>query len=144
MPNLFVEDILNQIENKFGEVIRIGDGYSLYQITSNKIIVYFRYSKKTKASGSTDKTFYGLRREDVARLYGNTSFICFVWDKPDSPILFPFSKYKNYFLEAQPAADGQFKTCIYFRPTDTELYFANINRFNANSFYGLNLLFDTQ
>ena len=142
MPNSFVEDILHQVTNKFGEVRRIGDGYSLYQITSNQVIVYFRYSKKSKASGSTDKAFYGLRREDVARLYEGTSFICFVWDKPDSPILFPFKKYKSYLFKAQPAADGQFKTSLYFKPNDTEIYFANINRFNANAFYGLNMLFD--
>jgi hypothetical protein len=144
MPNPFVESVVKQIEVEFGKLKRIGDGYSLYQIVSNDTLVYFRYSKLSQASKFVMKAFYGLRNEDVIQLHGRKAFICFVWDKPNSPILFPFTEYESYFNQAQPAKDGQFKTMLFFKPTGAELYFANIARFNVEAFYGLETLFNIQ
>lgn len=141
MSNIFVQNIINKINNDFGNLIKIGNGNSLFQISSNEAIIYFRYSKLF-LSGKYEKTFYGLRQEDIKLLQGKKSFICFVWNKDDTPLLIPFSNYESYFLDTSPSSDGQYKTQIYFKPTGTELYIANIGKFNVDSFYGINQLYN--
>lgn len=141
MANPFVNNIIEKIKQDFGNIRRIGDGYTLYQIVSNDVIIYFRYSKISPV-GKYTKTFFGLRSNDVKLMQGKKSFICFVWDREDSPILLPFNHFENYFSNAEPSSDGQFKTLIFFKPTGTEIYFANIGKFNGDSYYGLNALYE--
>lgn len=142
MANLIVQNIISQIQNKCGKVEKIGDGYSLYKIASNDVYIYFRYSKIAKASKNVLRSFYGLRKEDISLLQGKKSFVCFVWDNEFSPILLPFNQFENYFYQSMPSSDGQYKVNIFFKSTGTELYFANIGKFNVDNFYGLNALWD--
>ena len=46
MANLFVQNIIEKIKTDFGLLKRIGDGNSLYEISSNGALIYFRYSKE--------------------------------------------------------------------------------------------------
>src|SRR3989338_1118399 len=104
MPNLIVQNIISQIQDKCGKIDRVGGGYSLYKVISNDVLIYFRYSKISKASKNVTKAFYGLRKEDISILQGKKSFICFVWDNQFSPILFPFAQFENYFYQSKPSS----------------------------------------
>lgn len=144
MANQSIESILQRLKEKFGELRRIGNGYSLYWIASLDTYIYFRYSKLSQVSKTTQRAFYGLRQEDIKKLFGQKSFICFVWDRPDSPILLPFADFESYFTVVQPSNDGQYKTLLYIKPTGTEIYFSNIGKFNVDVFYGLDRIFNNQ
>jgi hypothetical protein len=76
-------------------------------------------------------------------MQGRKSFLCFVWNRQDSPLLVSFNQYESYFSQTEPSKDGQYKTLIFFKPTGTELYFANIGKFNSDSYYGINALYET-
>lgn len=143
MANVFVKNIITEIRDKLGKLEKKGDGYSLYYITSIDTYIYFRYSKVSKASKHIKKCFYGLRNNDIKLMYGKKAFICFVWDDEKSCILIPFNQFEYHFKYTYPSNDEQFKTLIFFKPTGTELYLANIGKFNADSFYGLKKLFET-
>lgn len=140
MANVYVENIKKRIQDNFGGIEKIGDGYSLFKIKSNDVFIYFRYSKLSSRSKTSKQTFFGLRKEDLDIMQGKKAFICFVWDNNEAPILFPFTQFENYFNNVSPASDGQYKTSIYFKPTGTELYLANIGKFKVDSFYGLSAL----
>lgn len=139
MANNFVKNIIERIQKDFGKLEKIGTGYSLYKISSLDILIYFRYSKITDV-GRYKKAFYGLREEDIKKLQGKQSYICFITDDLDKIILFPFWKYEEYFLNVAPSNDGQYKTLPFFKSTGTELYFANIGKFNVDNYFGLSQL----
>jgi hypothetical protein len=132
--------ILDKIKTDFGEIKRVGDGYTLYYISSIDAFIYLRYSKLTSRSKSKS-AFYGLRADDLLLIQGKKSFICFVWDNELSPLLVPFNYFEQYFLEVEPSKDGQFKTQIFFKDTGTELYLANIGKFNVEMYFGLSALY---
>ena len=140
MANLFVQNIYNKIEADFGKLKKVGNGNSLFEISSNGVLIYFRYSKLTKKS-RLSSGFYGLRREDIRLLSGKKSFICFVWDSFDEPILVPFSNYEYDFGLFPPSSDGQYKAHILFKNSATEFYLANVGKFNIDSFIGLSQLY---
>lgn len=140
MANLFVQNIYNKIEADFGKLKKVGNGNSLFEISSNGVLIYFRYSKLTKKS-RLSSGFYGLRREDIKLLSGKKSFICFVWDSFDEPILLPFSNYEYDFGLFPPSSDGQYKAHILFKNSATEFYLANVGKFNMDSFIGLSQLY---
>lgn len=140
MANLFVQNIFNKIENNFGKLKKIGNGNSLFEISSNGALIYFRYSKLTKKN-NLSSGFYGLRQEDIKLFYGKKSFICFVWDSFDDPVLIPFSNYEYDFGLFPPSSDGQYKAHIIFKNYATEFYLANVGKFNVDSFIGLNQLY---
>ncbi len=144
MANQFIESILERLNEKFGELRRIGSGYSLYWIAATDTYIYFRYSKLSQVSKVSERAFYGLRQEDIKQIFGKKSFICFVWDKPNSPIVIPFADFEGYFAGVQPSNDGQYKTLLYVKPTGTEIYFSNIGKFNVDVFYGLDAILDNQ
>ena len=100
--NSFHYDIYNKIEIDFGKLKKVGNGNSLFEISSNGVLIYFRYSKLTKKS-KLSSGFYGLRQEDIKILSGKKSFICFVWDNYDEPILIPFRDYWLHSVWASPA-----------------------------------------
>ena len=97
MPNIFVQNILDKIKTDFGSLKKIGDGNSLYEISCNGALIYFRYSKLT-SKGKRQSGFYGLRKEDVKILEGKNSYISFVWDREDAPVLIPFKNYKPLLI----------------------------------------------
>ncbi|MDT3739175.1 MAG: hypothetical protein RO257_06690 [Candidatus Kapabacteria bacterium] len=141
MANQFVQNVINMIKNEFGSLKSIGDSYSLYQILSNGALIYFRYSKLTDRR-KMQSGFYGLRKEDIAMLSGKNSFICFVWDKFENPLLIPFINFEYCFGLFPPSSDGQYKAHIYFKPSGTEFYLANVGKFNVDSYFGLSQLYE--
>lgn len=140
MANLFVQNIFNRLETDFGKLKKVGNGNSLFEITSNGALIYFRYSKLTNKS-KLSSGFYGLRQEDIKLLKGKKSFICFVWDNDNEPILLPFSNYEYDFGLFPPSSDGQYKAHIIFKNSTTEFYLANVGKFNVDAFIGLNQLY---
>lgn len=141
MANIYVQNIIEKIKTDFGSLKRIGTGKSLYEISSIDTLIYFRYSKITPV-GKYTKAFYGLRKEDLKLLQGKRAFICLVTDNPEKTILIPFAKYEEYFINVEPSCDGQYKTLPFFKATGTELYFANIGKFNVDGYFGLSQLYE--
>lgn len=139
MANKYVEKIINDLKTKFGQINRLGPSLSLFEIPSIKTRIYFRYSKLFKLPNRYN-CFYGLREEDLKKLEGRNSYICFVWDKEDSPILIPYYIYEEIFSNLKPISDGQFKVHLFFRSTGTEFYIANVGKFNVDAYYGLGQL----
>jgi len=145
MANKYYLNILKKLETKFGEIKRIGTGYTLYHIPAADIVIYFRYSKISKASKNTLKAFYGLRKEDISLMQSKKSFICLITDDETKNLFIPFQQYESFFIETEPSKDGQYKTLTFFKPTGSEIYFAGIGKFNAENYFKLdNILNITQ
>jgi hypothetical protein len=138
MANLHKDRVIKILEDKFGKLKNIGDSYSLYVIPSIDVIIYFRYSKISQASKNVLKAFYGLRKEDIDLLQRKKSYICLITNDINKNIFIPFQKFETYFSETEPSKDGQYKTHSIFKPTGAEVYFANIGKFNAESYFNLN------
>ena len=100
--------------------------------------VYIRYSRVHEGN----KTWYGLRAEDLQRLEGHLSFVCFLWDDQVQPLLVPFSEYEDVFQSTTPAGDGQFKAMVLLQDDGVELYIARVGRFNVEGHFGWNELED--
>ena len=139
MANKHVEKIVNSLKNKFGQVNKMGTSLSLFEIPSIKTRIYFRYSKLSELPNKYS-CFYGLRQKDLRELEGHNSFICFVWDKNNSPILIPYYIYEEIFSNSDPSSDGQFKVNLFFESTGTEFYIAKVGKFNVDIYYGLEQL----
>ena len=105
---------------------------SLYEIGDGAARIYIRYSKVH----NQDRTFYGLREEDLRKLEGFPSVLCFLWDGQTEPLFIPFSEYEEIFRVLTPASDGQFKVQIYLGGAGDELYIASAGRFNIEGDYG--------
>jgi len=140
MANIHTQKVIQLIENKFGKLKKIGDGYSLYYVPSADIILYFRYSKIsfTSKTQKVKKGFYGLRKEDIALMQGKKSFICLITDDDTKNLYIPFQKFETYFLETNPSRDGQFKVLPFYKPTGNDIYFAGIGKFNSESYTDIN------
>lgn len=139
MANKYAEEIVNNLRSKFGQINKIGSSLSLFEIPSIKTRIYFRYSKLSKLPNK-HSCFYGLRQKDLRELEGHNSFICFVWDKNNSPILIPYYIYEEIFSNSEPSSDGQFKVHLFFESTGTEFYIARVGKFNVDAYYGLKQL----
>ena len=87
-----------------------------------------------------NRTFYGLREEDLRQLEGHQSFICFLWDEQREPLFLRYSDYEEVFHSTCPAADGQYKVQIYPHEGATELYIAQAGRFNVEGNFGWAML----
>jgi hypothetical protein len=140
MANIFVQNIINKIETKFGKLKKVGDSNSLYEISSISTLIYFRYSKVSKV-GSYTKGFFGLRNKDLNIIKGKTSFICFVLNKISEPILIPFRNYEYDFGLFPSSSDGQYKVLLFFKKFGTEFYIANVGKYNVDAYYGLSQLY---
>ena len=141
MPNNFVQDIIGKIKADFGNLRKLGDGNSLYEIPSTGVLIYFRYSRLFQ-KGNYTAAFYGLRKPDIDLLQGKQSFICFVWDEDKSPILLPFNYFESYITQLPASLDGQYKVQLYFKDTGTEFYIARVGKFNVDAYYGLKAIYD--
>lgn len=97
-----------------------------------RVRIYVRYSKQHPGN----RTFYGIRRRDLQQLEGHRSFICFVWDEQDDPLIVPFDRYEDLFQSVAPAPDGQYKAQVFLRSDARELYVAGAGRFNVESHFG--------
>jgi hypothetical protein len=129
---------LGELSRRCGSLRKLDGSDSLYEIGGGIARVYIRYSR---VHGGT-KTWYGLRADDLQRLEGYSSFICFLWDNQVEPLLVPFSEYEDVFQSTTPAGDGQFKTQIILQSDGVELYIARAGRFNVEGHFGWNELED--
>jgi hypothetical protein len=131
MANLTKAAFLEQLKSKYGKPKQLPGSLSLFEIGDGLARIYIRYSKVH----ARNRTFFGLRQDDLKQLEGFNSVICFLWDTQAEPIFIPYSDFEDIFNTLTPASDGQFKAQIY--PDDeTELYIANAGRFNVEGFYG--------
>lgn len=125
---------LDELAKRYGPPRKLKRSQSLYEIGDGAVTVYIRYSRVH----SGDRTFYGLREEDLQRLEGKPALICFLWNDQPEPLLVPFSEYEEVFQSLSPAGDGQYKAQIYLQDdeTETELYIAGAGRFNVERYFG--------
>ena len=89
---------------------------------------------------SKNKTFFGLRADDLRLLEGKNSIVCFLWDKQEEPLFIVFNEFEEIFSEIKPASDGQYKAQVYLNKEYTELYIANAGKFNVEAFVGGSVL----
>ncbi len=129
---------LAELTRRYGEIIRIGNSQSLYSVAGDALRVYVRYSR----IHGTDRTFYGLREEDVRMLEGHNAILCFLWDGQAEPLFVPFEDYEHLLYATAAASDGQFKAQVYLREAATELYIAQSGRYNVDAYFGWALLND--
>lgn len=132
MANQVKADFLLGLNERFGEARKLGSSLSLYSVEQDRARIYVRYSKVH----NQNRTFYGLRQEDLRQLEGKPSLICFLWDGQKEPLFLRFSDYEEVFHSTCPAADGQFKVQVYPRDGATELYIAQAGRFNVEGSFG--------
>lgn len=132
MANVIKEGFLNDLNKRFGNIRRLDDSLSLYDIGNGAGRVYIRYSKVHPRG----QTFYGLRQKDLQKLEGQPSVICFLWQDQKEPIILPYSDFEEVFHSLSPASDGQYKVQIFLQDAGSELYIANAGRFNIEAFFG--------
>ena len=132
MPNQVKINFLSELKNKFGQLSKLPNSLSLFEVGGGLCRIYIRYSKVH----SRNQSFYGIRKEDLRQLDGFNSVICFLWDTQIEPLFVPYNEFEEVFSVLEPASDGQIKAQIYQEPDETELYIANAGRFNVEGFYG--------
>jgi hypothetical protein len=109
MPNDTKTIFLKTLTERYGPLRKLDKSKSLYEVGGGAARIYIRYSRLHGG----DETFYGLRKEDLDRLEGHPSLICFLWDNQDEPLLVPFAEYEDLFHSMPPNTDGQYKTQVY-------------------------------
>src|SRR2546428_209909 len=114
------ERFLALLGQRYGRLSKLDGSQSLFDVGHNVARIYVRYSRLHAGRG----TFYGLRKQDLSRLEGRSSFICLLWDGQDTPLLVPFADYEDVFAETSPAPDGQYKSQVRVGESGTELYIA--------------------
>ena len=132
MANNLKADVLGGLTARFGKVEKLGGSQSLFDVGDGALRVYFRYSKVHSGS----RAFYGLRKDDLAKLEGHNSVLCFLWDDQEEPMFLLYEDYEEVFRNFSPASDGQFKVQIQFSKTGTELYVARAGRFKVDGDFG--------
>ena len=123
---------IQALSSHYGPVHRANRSQSLYDIAGGQARIYVRYSRVHKGI----KTFFGLRQEDLQTLEGRPSFLCFLWDGQDEPLMIPYSDYEDLFDSMTPASDGQFKTQVFLLAEGLDLYVARAGRFNVERYVG--------
>jgi len=121
-----------QLSERIGPLRRLEGSRSLFEALGGSARFYLRYSRVHEDG----RTFFGLRSEDLKALEGRLSYICFLWDNQQEPLLVPFSEYEEVFRSLTAASDGQYKVQIYLEREGTELYIARAGRFNVDAHYG--------
>jgi len=139
MPNQKKISFLNELTKRYGNPKKLNNSLSLFDLGEGALRIYIRYSKVHGGN----KSFYGLRFEDLKQLEGVNSIICFLWDTQSEPLFVPFEDFEDIFNSINPASDGQFKVQLYHSIDALELYIANAGRFNVEAFSGWSFL-DTQ
>lgn len=131
MANPIKTEFLGALESRFGKPKQLPGSLSLFEIGDGLARIYVRYSKVHPGN----RSFYGLRKEDLKQLEGFNSLICFLWDSQTAPVFVPFSDFEDVFSSLTPASDGQFK-CQIYHDDGLDLYIANAGRFSIEGFYG--------
>jgi len=132
MPNETKTNFLKELSSRYGQVMKLDRSQSLYEIRNSGVRVYIRYSKVHPG----ERTFYGLREDDLRRLEGHPSLICFLWKGQNEPLFLPYEDYEEVFQALTPASDGQYKSQIFFQHDGTELYIPKAGRFNVEGYFG--------
>ena len=132
MTNTVKQALLDNLSARYGSLRKLEGSQSLYEIGDGAARIYIRYSKVH----NQDRTFYGLREEDLRKLEGFPSVLCFLWDGQTEPLFIPFPEYEEIFRSLTPANDGQYKVQIYLGGAGDELYIASAGRFNIEGDYG--------
>lgn len=132
MANEIKSAFLKELSRRYGSIRKLEKSLSLYEIGEGAARIYIRYSKVH----SRNQTFYGLREEDLQKLEGYPSIICFLWDNQTEPLFLPFSEYEDVFQSISPAGDGQYKAQIYLKDDGAELYVAGAGRFSVEAYFG--------
>ncbi|MEW5827493.1 MAG: hypothetical protein AB1846_01285 [Chloroflexota bacterium] len=135
MPNLTKISFLEKLTSRYGLLKKLENTKSLFEIGGGGARIYIRYSKVH----TRNQAFYGLRHEDLQRLEGFPSIICFLWDNQKEPLLISFSDYEEVFRSISPASDGQYKAMV-FLDEATEFYIAGAGRFNVEDRFGFDKL----
>jgi hypothetical protein len=65
MPKDVKQQLLNQLQDRFGSIKKLPNSQSLFEI-GNQARIYVRYSKLH----ANNRTFYGLRQADLQQLEG--------------------------------------------------------------------------
>ncbi len=133
---------MEALRGRFGHCSKVGSSLSLLSIGNDAARVLVRYSK---TYGPT-KAWYGVRHSDLRDLAGRPSFIAFLWDGQQEPLLLPYAEYEDVFQGAEPSPDGQYKVHIFMEPDSTALYIPRCGRFNVEGHFGwdaLNRALDT-
>ncbi len=141
-----MSDIVNQVKQKIksrhGKMQSVGDGRSLFFIETINAFVYFRYGKVMRKS--KPYAFFGLRKQDIDLARGSDFYICFITDEPGAIFILPFSDFEACYDYAGVTSDGQYKTTLYFKEDDVELYIPKSARFSVESYRGLELILHQQ
>lgn len=132
MPNKTKKDFLHNLNERYGSVHRLGTSMSLFDLGEGAVRIYIRYSKVHPKN----RTFYGLRKEDLLQLEGCAATICFLWDGQEQPLFIRYSDYEDVFNSILPASDGQYKVQVFLQDEGAELYIANAGRFNVEGYFG--------
>jgi hypothetical protein len=136
MANPKKSKILDELQQRFGEVRKLKGSESLFVIGYEAARIYFRYSKVHTGG----RTFFGLRAVDLRQLEGHNSFLCFLLDDGSPPLFVPYLDFEEVFANAQPAKDGQYKVQLTNQANTLELYVARQGRFNVEGYVGLETL----
>lgn len=136
MGNETKRHFIRELSKRFGSLRKLDRSQSLFEIGDGLARVLIRYSRVHERN----QTFYGLRKEDLAKLEGHPSLICFLWNGQAEPLLVPFLEYEEVFESTSPAQDGQYKVQVYFQEGVTELYIAQAGRFNVEAHFGWSVL----
>jgi hypothetical protein len=132
VANVIKENFLNELKNRFGNIRKLDETLSLYDIGNGAGLVYIRYSK----IHSRGQAFYGLRQKDLQRLEGHPAVICFLWENQTEPLILPYADFEEVFHSLSPASDGQYKVQVFFLGAGYDLYIANAGRFNVEAYFG--------
>lgn len=135
MANPYKSQVIEALQQRFGEIRKIKGSESLFVVGDEAARVYFRYSKVY----SGGKTFFGLREVDLRQLEGHNSFLCFLLDDGSSPLFIPYADFEEVFRKAETAKDGQYKVQLYTEDA-LQLYIARQGRFNVEGYVGLGTL----
>lgn len=134
MPNLIKINFLAELKGKFGDIKKLPNSQSLYEIGEGISRIYIRYSKLH----TRHQAFYGIRKEDLKELDGFNSYICFLYENQKEPIFIPYNEFEETLNSVIPASDGQIKSSIYIQDDSLELYISNAGRFNIEGYVGWN------
>jgi hypothetical protein len=89
MASPFKKAFLEQLGSKYGKPKQLPNSLSLFEIGDGLVRIYIRYSKVH----DRNKTFFGLRRDDLKQLEGVNSVICFLWDTQTEPVFCAFYRF---------------------------------------------------
>ena len=132
MANTTKAVFLREVSKRYGALLKLQGSQSLYELGAGAARIYIRYSKVHPGN----RTFYGLREQDLHSLQGQPSAICFLWEGQSEPVIVPFSDYEETFESISPAGDGQYKVQLYIEGEGNQLYIANAGRFNVEGYMG--------